>query len=846
MDFEQLGTVDMDDDESKAKNKAQKAPKKPGGTFASMGLSRPVLKAIDRKGYKLATPIQRKCIPAIMSGRDVVAMARTGSGKSAAFLLPIIDRLKIRQPKTEIRALVVSPTRELATQTFKFVRDFTKFTNLTSKLIIGGESIGRDFETITSCPDILIATPGRLAHVLVEMKHKLNGLEIVVFDEADRLFEPGFKEMEQVNEICQRLSETKQTLLFSATMPQKLADFAKAGLQNPLFVRLDVESSLSETLKTIHLHCNQSDKFAILLHLLKKFINKEQMTVVFMPTKHHIEYAKMLLDNSRIDCCYVYSSLDPEARKINVDRFTKRQCRVMLVTDIAARGIDIPILDIVINFNFPFRPKLYIHRVGRVARAGKFGCAISLVAHDETPYLHALYVFFGLPVSVAAKLESTATTPTEINNLPDKILGIVPQSILDDENEILKKWHDHNDDLKAMVKVCDNAMKPYLKTREPPAPFSVKVSKDIHREAIGVHPIFKLMATPEELASKQFEKDAEEANFLSRIKSYKPQATIFEVGHIKGNRRTEAFEVMQKKRDFHDKAARKRSANANSDDENASDQEMADASATTSSGPTINLKEGFEDSKFYLKYQPDDYAREKGLELDKNSFDKDLKRATFDLVADDEDKLRSQKHQMNQMIWDRKRKKYIRADQQENQAKTKKIRTESGALISATYQSGLYDKWKSQTKQDQQQQDSDEESNGDTSQQRNSNRRQGGKKSFEQIKSKFAPAKRARRELKNPDEILKQRNIKEKHEAILRLKTQRKAARNAERNGKGSDKPGFSKGGKKGGSRKGKHNAKSPAGKAGKHGTQKGPVKANKGYKPPRFNASGKKTRPRH
>lgn len=187
-----------------------------------------------------------------MSGRDVVAMARTGSDKLA------------------IRSLILSPTRELAMQTFKFAREFSRYTNLICKLVIGGESISRDFETITSCPDILVATPGRLAHVLVEMKLSLNDLELVVLDEADRLFEPGFEEIEQVNEICSRMSDSKQTLLFSATMPQKLADFANIGLKNPLFIRLDVETNLSETLKTIYLHCNQQDKFAILvLHLSK-------------------------------------------------------------------------------------------------------------------------------------------------------------------------------------------------------------------------------------------------------------------------------------------------------------------------------------------------------------------------------------------------------------------------------------------------------------------------------------------------------------------------------------------------------------------------------------------------
>lgn len=772
------------------------APKKPGGTFASMGLSRLVLKAVERKGYKLATPIQRKCIPLIMSGKDVVAMARTGSGKSAAFLLPIIDKLKIRQPKADIRAIIVAPTRELATQTFKFVREFSKFTNLISKLIIGGESISRDFETITSCPDILVATPGRLAHVLVEMKQKLSGAEVVVFDEADRLFEPGFKEFEQVNEICQRLPDSKQTLLFSATMPQKLADFAKVGLKNPAFVRLDVESNLSETLRAVHLHCNLSDKFAILVHLLKNFVSKEQMTVVFMPTKHHIEYTKMLLDNTRINCCYVYSSMDPEARRINVDKFTKKSCRVMLVTDIAARGIDIPLLDLVINFNFPFKPKLFIHRVGRVARADRFGCAISLISHDETPYLHALHVFLGLPLTLASEIASQELS--DLNSLPDKVIGAVPQSVLDVENEVLQRWHEHNEELKGMVKVCDNAMKPYLKTREPPAPFSVKAAKDIHRKAIGIHPIFKLIAKESGTAEpiNQIDADAE-VDMLSRIKAYKPQATIFEVGHIKGNSKTEAFEVMQKKRQFHDKVAKKKDANTSAD---CSDDELDEPKASNTPIQHVDRSKSFEDSRFYLKYQPDDYAKEKGLELDKNTFNNDLKRATFDLVADDENELKRQKHQQ---VWDRKRKKYVRADQMfANDGKAKKIRTESGALISASYQSGLYDKWKSQSKFDQK---LDDEGDSDAGGQIDNQKPQKGRMSLDKLRAKLKPAKLRRKELKNPEEMLKDRGIREKREAILRLKTMAKAQRNAQRTGgapkSSSNQKGFHKGNSKGNSK---------------------------------------------
>lgn len=769
-DIEEDNVVDMtqDDDQDLKEGTKRKASKKPGGTFASMNLCRPVLKAIERKGYKLATPIQRKCIPSIMTGRDVVAMARTGSGKSAAFLLPLIDKLKIRQPKSAIRALVLSPTRELALQTFKFAREFSRYTNLVTKLVIGGESISKDFETLTSSPDILVATPGRLAHVLVEMKLKLNDLEIVVLDEADRLFEPGFKEIEQVNEICNRLPESKQTLLFSATMPQRLADFAKVGLNNPLFIRLDVDTNLSDTLKTIYLHCAQHDKFAILVHLLKKFVNNDQMIVVFLPTKHHIEYAKTLLGNANIDSCYVYSSLDSEARKINIDKFSKKNCKVMLVTDIAARGIDIPILDIVINYNFPFKPKLFIHRVGRVARAGRFGCAISLVSHDETPYLHALHIFLGLPLNIASSCQDEVKDRS-LENIQDKVLGSVPQTLLDEGNESLKLWHDHDDELKSLSRVCDNAMKPYIKSREPPTPFSVKTAKEIHRKVIGIHPIFLISSGDNDVDNNADIHNEGGVSMLDRIRAYKPQSTIFEVSHIKGNRRTEAYEIMQKKRQFHSKKSL-----AKDDDDPDVDIDPGDGKQIQIE---VNMKKGFQDSKYYLNYQPENFAKEKGLELDKNVFNNELNKATLDIVADDEDQIKRQHHQT---VWDRKRKKYVKSDLLNNDKKTKKIKTESGALISASYQSGLFEKWKTQSKFAQR--DSDDEMDNTNKETRrgrfgrkgSAGKAKTGRPSLKEVQSKFKK-QRGRRELKNVEEIFKQRSKQEKIEAILRRKTQKKA-----------------------------------------------------------------------
>ncbi|PKU28324.1 atp-dependent rna helicase ddx54 [Limosa lapponica baueri] len=215
-------------------------------TVVTLGLSYPVFKGIMKKGYKVPTPIQRKTIPAILRGRDVVAMARTGSGKTACFLIPMFERLKAPS-QAGARALILSPTRELALQTLKFTKELGKFTGLKTALILGGDKMEDQFAALHENPDIIIATPGRLVHVAVEMKLKLHTVEYVVFDEADRLFEMGFAE--QLQEIIARLPDCHQTVLFSATLPKLLVEFARAGLTEPMLIRLDVESKLSEQLK---------------------------------------------------------------------------------------------------------------------------------------------------------------------------------------------------------------------------------------------------------------------------------------------------------------------------------------------------------------------------------------------------------------------------------------------------------------------------------------------------------------------------------------------------------------------------------------------------------------------
>ena len=595
------------------------------GGFQSMNLNKSLIRGIYRKGYKMPTPIQRKTIPIILDGRDVVAMARTGSGKTAAFLIPIIEKLRTHSVQTGARALILSPTRELAIQTYKFAKELSRFTDLKCEAILGGDSMERQFARIHENPDLIIATPGRLLHVAVEMNLKFATIEYVVFDEADRLFEMGFKE--QLTEILSRLPTSRQTLLFSATLPQLIIDFTKAGLYNPTLIRLDTESKVSENLRNIFIGCRNEDKYAVLIHLLREVVSRKEQTIVFLPTRHHIEYLKEILDHLSICSTYLYSSLDHEARKINITQFQSKKVTVLLVTDLAARGVDIPLLDNVINVNFPPKPKLFVHRVGRTARAGRSGIAYSLVANDEAPYLFSLNLFLNKPFQYS---------PAELNKenfdqTHDGVYGLVPQDVIDEGNEKIEKLHAQFAELNSMRKVTISAYKQYLKSREAPDGESVKKMKKILTNEIGYHPIYIIgNLRNSNLNSFQIKVDIDKENarnvMLSSIKSYKPNTTVFELGKTKGNT---GFEVMKQKRKITEKMFNKSKNTPNFDEIESFDTNVGK----------------FKDNDFYVNYQSGNYHSEKGLQLEK-SFDIELRGAVFDLNGDENGQITKNKNQL--------------------------------------------------------------------------------------------------------------------------------------------------------------------------------------------------------
>ncbi|KFQ53373.1 ATP-dependent RNA helicase DDX54, partial [Nestor notabilis] len=679
------------------------------------------------------------------------------------------------------RALILSPTRELALQTLKFTKELGKFTGLKTALILGGDKVewGHCVPPARShhqlCPCRIIATPGRLVHVAVEMKLKLHTVEYVVFDEADRLFEMGFAE--QLQEIIARLPDCHQTVLFSATLPKLLVEFARAGLTEPMLIRLDVESKLSEQLKLAFFHVRGDDKPAVLLHLLRSVVKPQDQTVVFVATKHHTEYLKEATQGIR--CTHIYSSLDQTARKINIAKFSQGKCPVLLVTDVAARGLDIPMLDNVINYSFPAKAKLFLHRVGRVARAGRSGTAYSLVAPDEMPYVFDLHLFLGRPLVLAGTQEMPAGDLVFPGTADaGGVLGRVPQSLVDDEECLLLTDHEGSLELRSLRRVADNAHKQYLRSRPGPSPESIKRAKDMDVSQLGIHPLFRARFEDTEL---------ERLKFVDSIKTYKSKATIFE---INATSRTLASTVMRSKR-RHDHALIEKYQRGQQEKRapgcagawglmqwfaGSFLDPFQDVFSTMvgqkrrrgqggEGGPRKKLQQSVEQDKdFYIPYRPKDFESERGLSVGgKGSpFEQQAAGAVLDLMGDENHNLNKSKQLLK---WDRKKKRFVGQTGQEDK---KKVKTESGRYISSSYKNNLYEKWKQKYKVDER--DEDEED--------------GHRREHLAVSPPAGPAPapaRVRSELKNKQQILKQRKRAAKQRFLQSGGLKRLKARNRQR-----------------------------------------------------------------
>ncbi|KAK1310737.1 DEAD-box ATP-dependent RNA helicase 29 [Acorus calamus] len=671
----------------------QKKRSKSGG-FESMNLSPVVFRGIKKKGYRVPTPIQRKAMPLILSGSDVVAMARTGSGKTAAFLIPMIERLRQHVHGGGVRGLVLSPTRDLALQTLKFAKELGRFTDLHTMLLVGGDRMDSQFEELAQNPDVIIATPGRLMHHLAEVEDmSLRTVEYVVFDEADSLFGMGFAE--QLHQILTQLSETRQTLLFSATLPSALAEFAKAGLRDPQLVRLDLETKISPDLKTTFFTLRQEEKYAALIYLAREQIRVNEQTLIFVSTKHHVEFLSTLFREEGIEPSLCYGDMDQDARKINVANFRARRTMFLIVTDIAARGIDIPLLDNVVNWDFPPKPKIFVHRVGRVARAGRTGTAYSFVTSEDMPYLLDLHLFLSKPIRPAPSeeevLHDREGTSSKIDQAlarGETIYGRFPQTVLDLVSDRVREIINESVELVSLQKTCTNAFRLYSKTKPLPSRESIRRAKDLPRE--GLHPLFNNSLESNELTALVFSE---------RLKEFRPKQTIFEAEAEAANSKklqgpSQWLDVMKKKRAVHEEII-KAHQNKTADDTPKEDQLEGTLSKYNENkvGSKRKAVKSFRDEEFYISSVPTNQHLEAGLSVREGFGINRLDTAVLDLVADDSSGIQKQKAVYH---WDKRSKKYIKLNNGERVTATGKIKTESGSKVKAM-KTGIYKKWKDRT-----------------------------------------------------------------------------------------------------------------------------------------------------
>jgi ATP-dependent RNA helicase RhlE len=358
--------------------------------FTELGLAEPVLRALGTKGYSDPTPIQRQAIPALLEGRDLLGIAQTGTGKTAAFSLPSIHRLAanpVARKSASCRMLVLSPTRELAAQIAENMRAYAKYLALNVQCVFGGVPVGKQARALVPGCDILVATPGRLLDLIDQRALTLRHVEIFVLDEADQMMDLGF--IHALKRVAAMLPKERQSLFFSATMPQAMADLGKQFVNDPVRVEVAPQATTAERVEQYATFLNQAEKQALLTIKLREGLADGSIdrALVFTRTKHGADRVVKHLVTAKIEAAAIHGNKSQGQRTAAIKGFRSGDIRVLIATDIAARGIDIPGVSHVFNFELPNVAEQYVHRIGRTARNGADGIAMSFVAPDEKPYL---------------------------------------------------------------------------------------------------------------------------------------------------------------------------------------------------------------------------------------------------------------------------------------------------------------------------------------------------------------------------------------------------------------------------------------------------------------------------
>lgn len=380
-------------------------------SFESLGLSVSVLHAVNKKGYTTPSPIQEKVIPHILERKDVLASAQTGTGKTAGFTLPMLQILSEgkQMRRRPLRALVLTPTRELAAQVFANVKEYSEFLNIESTVIFGGVNQNPQVSALRNGVDVLVATPGRLLDLLNQKALSLNSVEILVLDEADRMLDMGF--LRDIKKILNLMPSKRQNLLFSATFSREIKELANGFLHNPVTVEATPENTTVEKIIQKVFHVDKGKKPALVVKMISE--GDWQQVLVFTRTKHGANRLSEKLEKSGITSAAIHGNKSQNARTKALAGFKKGDIRVMVATDIAARGLDIPLLPHVINFELPNVAEDYVHRIGRTGRAGASGEAISLVSHDEADLVRGIEKLLKqpLPKEIVEGFEPSSNPP---------------------------------------------------------------------------------------------------------------------------------------------------------------------------------------------------------------------------------------------------------------------------------------------------------------------------------------------------------------------------------------------------------------------------------------------------
>lgn len=353
-------------------------------TFHEIGISEPILRAITDMGFEEASPIQEKAIPLALEGKDIIGQAQTGTGKTAAFAIPILER--VDKSKNHVQAIAIAPTRELAIQVSEEINRLGKYMGITVLPIYGGQSIERQINALKKRPHIITGTPGRLLDHIQRKTLRLDRVSIAVLDEADEMLDMGF--LEDIERILKETPEQKQTLLFSATMPKPIQDLAEEFMHDPELIKIKAKEVTSPSVSQVYYEVNERDKFDVLSRLLD--VDNPELAVIFGRTKRRVDELTDALNKRGYLADGLHGDLNQRQRDIVMNKFRDGKLDILVATDVAARGIDVSGVTHVYNFDIPQDPESYVHRIGRTGRAGKTGEAITLVTPREIGQLRTI------------------------------------------------------------------------------------------------------------------------------------------------------------------------------------------------------------------------------------------------------------------------------------------------------------------------------------------------------------------------------------------------------------------------------------------------------------------------